>query len=186
MSWLALCHGCAARFLSPGCNIPYANHTTLILIEIPTFADVTGPQEINAVPAHPNVFASILKLFPWGEFNQAVRQHGAKAARSFSYRSQLVAMIYAQLAGVGSSLALEAEMASHADRLQPLGITVPRARYTPRCQPLPVCPGLRRGAGDTDRPGPALASQADGGGHPPDRQHQYPAEQSRRWASFAA
>ncbi len=138
------------------------------------------------MPAHPNVFASILKLFPWGEFNQAVRQHGAKAARSFSYRSQLVAMIYAQLAGVGSSLALEAEMASHADRLQPLGITVPRAstlrdanRY--RCAQV-FAEVLATLIG---RAQPLLRKQMEGVTHLIDSTSIPLNSLSRRWASFS-
>jgi Transposase DDE domain/Domain of unknown function (DUF4372) len=97
----------------------------LILIEIPTFANVTGSLELNAVPAKPSVFASILKLFPWEEFNRAVKTCNAKGARAYTYRSQLVAMLYAQLAGTPSVPALVTEMASHADRFAPLGVQVP-------------------------------------------------------------
>jgi hypothetical protein len=71
--WPGHAHERAARFLSLGCNFLYPNHTALILMEIPTFANVTGSQEVNAVPAKPSVYASILKLFTWDEFNRGVK-----------------------------------------------------------------------------------------------------------------
>jgi hypothetical protein len=126
VSWPGQAHERAARFLSPGYDFLYPNHTALILMEIPTFANVTGSQEVNAVPAKPIVFAAILKPFPWEAFNRGVEQCAARGARSFTYRSQLVAMVYAQLAGIDSVPALVAEMASHANRFAPLGITLPQ------------------------------------------------------------
>jgi hypothetical protein len=166
--------------------MPYPNHTTLILIEIPTFADVPGTQEANAVPSKPSAFEAILKLFPWDSFNQAVKRHGAKAARSFSYRSQLVAMIYAQLAGLDSSLALEAEMASHADRLRPIGVTPPRAstlRDANRYRCVQVFADVL--ATLIGRAQPALCQQMSGLIHLIDSTSIPLNSLSRRWASFS-
>lgn len=56
--------------------------------------------------------------------------HGAdQDARGFSAKSQLVALLYAQLAGAASLRAVEAEMASHADQFQAVGV-VPARRAT--------------------------------------------------------
>src|SRR5450755_2426229 len=94
---------------------------------IPTFRDVTGTQEINAVQQHNSVFHSILKLVPWDEFNRAIEQHGAAdRARGFSYKSHLVAMLYAQLAGAVSLRDIEAGLSSHANRLYHLHATAPK------------------------------------------------------------
>ena len=68
----------------------------------------------------------MLKLLPWGEFDQAVERHGATTdARSFSFKSQLVAMLYAQLSGAGSLREIETGLRSHADRLYHLGVSLP-------------------------------------------------------------
>jgi len=54
--WPALCHGCLARFLSPERNVllyqPHSIHST----RFPTFGDVTGTEQINAVQPHNSVF----------------------------------------------------------------------------------------------------------------------------------
>jgi hypothetical protein len=88
-------------------------------------ANVHESPESHAVRAKPSVFASILKQFPWDVFNQAVKHCNARGARAYSYRSQLVAMVYAQLAGLESIPALLTNMGSHSNRLLPLGITLP-------------------------------------------------------------
>jgi hypothetical protein len=93
----------------------------------PTFGDVTGTKEDHAVRTHPIVFQSILKLLPWEELHRSVKRHQAAAvARTFSYKSHLVAMIYAQLAGASSQRAVVAELASHANRLAQIGVSPPR------------------------------------------------------------
>jgi len=65
----------------------------------------------------------MLKLLPWDAFEASAARHGAAArARSFSCKSHLVTMIYAQLSGASSLREIEAGMHSHADRLYHLGV----------------------------------------------------------------
>ena len=74
------------------------------------------------MPHTNSVFHSVLKLIPWDEFKRVVERHGAgECARSFSYRSHLVAMVYAQVSGAASLRHVEAGLQSHADRLYHLG-----------------------------------------------------------------
>lgn len=74
-----------------------------------------------------SVFQSILKLVPWDEFDRAIRSHGAEgAARGFTHRSHLVAMLYAQFAGAASLRDIEAGLESHANRLYHLHATAPK------------------------------------------------------------
>ncbi len=76
---------------------------------------------------HHSVFHSLLKLLPWDAFEGAIERHQAKdCARSFSHRSHLVAMLYAQFAGAVSLREIEAGLSSHANRLYHLGATPPR------------------------------------------------------------
>jgi hypothetical protein len=122
-----LAHGCLARFLSPNRNISLGESHSIDSTRIPTFRDVTGTWEINAVQQHNSVLHSILKLVPWDEFNRAIEQHGAAdCARGFSPRSHLVAMLYAQLAGAVSLRDVEAGLGSHANRLYHLHATPPK------------------------------------------------------------
>jgi hypothetical protein len=70
---------------------------------------------------------SILKLLPWDEFNRAIKRHEAKdCVRTFTHRSHLVAMLYAQFAGAVSLRDIEAGLSSHANRLHPAWATPPR------------------------------------------------------------
>jgi hypothetical protein len=95
--------------------------------QLPTFGDVTGAEEINAVRQQSSVFQSILKLVPWDEFDRAIKNCGAEdAARGFTHRSHLVAMLYAQLAGAVSLRDIEAGLSSHANRLYHLHATPPK------------------------------------------------------------
>ncbi|WP_158920890.1 DUF4372 domain-containing protein, partial [Acidisphaera sp. S103] len=85
--------------------------------QLPTFGDVTGAGEINTVQPNTSVFQSILKLLPWDAFNHAIEQHAAQdCARTFTHRSHLVAMLYAQFAGAVSLRDIEAGLHSHANR----------------------------------------------------------------------
>ena len=88
----------------------------------PTFGDVTGHEENNAVPHDNSVFHSMLKLVEWDAFDRAVKRHGAAACtRSFTCKSHLVALLYGQFAGASSLREIEAGMHSHAVRLYHLG-----------------------------------------------------------------
>jgi hypothetical protein len=126
-SWPGLSHGCLARFLSPERNILLYKLHSIDSTQVPTFGDVTGAEEINAVQQHISVFHSILKLVPWDAFDNAIEQHGAKdCARGFSHRSHLVAMLYAQFAGSVSLRDIEAGLSSHANRLYHIHATAPK------------------------------------------------------------
>jgi len=60
-----------------------------------TFRDTKGD---NAVRHQNTVFRTLLKHLPWGEFERLVEEHGAdEDERGFTTKTQLVAMIYAQL-----------------------------------------------------------------------------------------
>jgi len=68
------------------------------------------------------VFHSILKLLPWQIVDRLVDQYQAnKKVRRLTTQNQLVAMLYAQLAGAESLRAIEAGLSSHAARLYHLG-----------------------------------------------------------------
>ncbi len=67
----------------------------------------------------------MLQLLPWDAFEDAVQRHGFQA-RSFSSKSHLAAMLYAQLAGAASLREIEDGLASHAARLYHVGVCAPR------------------------------------------------------------
>jgi hypothetical protein len=69
------------------------------------------------------VFHTVLKHLPWGEFERLVKVHDAdEDERGFTAKTQLVAMIYAQLSGAGSLREIVAGLSSHQTRLYHLGI----------------------------------------------------------------
>ena len=71
---------------------------------------------------HNSVLHGVLKQVPWAVFDKLVEEHGADArVRRLSTRSQLVALLYAQLAGAVSLREIEAAMTSHSARLYHLG-----------------------------------------------------------------
>jgi Domain of unknown function (DUF4372) len=96
----------------------------------PTFGDVTGHEGSNAVPHHNSVFHAMLKHLPWDELDAAVVRHdAAECARGFSFKSQVVALVYAQVSGATSLRHVVDGLHSHANRLPHLG-AVPCARST--------------------------------------------------------
>jgi hypothetical protein len=85
-----------------------------------TFRDTKGD---NAVPHQNTVFHTVLKQLPWDEFERLVKVYGADDdERGFTAKTQLVAMIYAQLSGAGSLREIVAGLSSHQTRLYHLGI----------------------------------------------------------------
>ena len=69
------------------------------------------------------VFHTVLKHLPWGEFERLVERHGAdQRPRGFTAKTQLVAMIYAQLSGALSRREIAAGLSRHQTRLDHLGI----------------------------------------------------------------
>lgn len=71
---------------------------------------------------HNSVLHGVLKQVPWAEFDKLVDEHGADAGvRKLSTRSQLVALLFAQLSGAVSLREIEAAMSSHSARFYHLG-----------------------------------------------------------------
>lgn len=69
-----------------------------------------------------SVFHSILKHIPWHRFDRLVDEHDAdKHVRRLTTKSQLIALIYAQLSGAKSLREIEAALTSHATKLYHLG-----------------------------------------------------------------
>jgi hypothetical protein len=71
---------------------------------------------------HNSVLHGLLKHIPWSVFDNLVDEHRADAGvRQLSTRSQLVALLYAQLAGAVSLREIETALSSHSGRLYHLG-----------------------------------------------------------------
>lgn len=71
---------------------------------------------------HNSVLHGLLKHVPWAAFDKLVTAHGADArVRRLSTKSQLVALLYAQLSGAASLREIETAMASHSSQLYHLG-----------------------------------------------------------------
>lgn len=69
-----------------------------------------------------SVLHSVLKHVPWPEFDRLVEAHGADArVRQLTTKSQLVALLYAQLSGAASLREIVTGLESHAARLYHLG-----------------------------------------------------------------
>jgi hypothetical protein len=74
-----------------------------------------------------SVFHGLLKHVPWDVFDRLVAAHAAdRRVRHLTTKSQLVALLYAQLEGAASLREIEAGLQSHAARLYHLGATAPR------------------------------------------------------------
>jgi hypothetical protein len=74
------------------------------------------------MPHHNSLIHGLLKPMPWGAFDRAVAKHDAdKHVRALSTKSQLVALLSAQLSGAASLREIEATLESHTNRLY-LGI----------------------------------------------------------------
>jgi hypothetical protein len=70
-----------------------------------------------------SVFHQLLKHLPWAAFERLVAEHGADdRQRGFKTKTQLTAMIYAQLCGAKSLRDLEARLGTHQARLYHLGM----------------------------------------------------------------
>jgi transposase len=74
-----------------------------------------------------SVFHGLLKHLPWGEFDRLVAVHRADSrVRRLTTKSQLVALLYGQLAGAMSLRDIVTGLHSHAVRLYHLGAGLPR------------------------------------------------------------
>lgn len=79
---------------------------------------------------HNSLFQQILQVVPWDRFERLVDHHESDArVRRLTTKSQLIALLYAQLSGVQSLREIEQSMTSHENRLYHLGATAP-ARST--------------------------------------------------------
>lgn len=75
------------------------------------------------MPHENTVFHAILKLVPWAVLDEAVARHAAAAcARRFSFKDQIVAMLFAQLSGAASLREVVGGLQSHKNRLYHLGV----------------------------------------------------------------
>lgn len=99
----------------------------LILLGSERFAMFWTRKGVNAMRHENSVLHQILKLIPWAEFERLVEKHRAdKHIRRLTTKSQLVAMLYAQLAQAASLREIEAGLKSHAVRLYHVGATTVR------------------------------------------------------------
>jgi hypothetical protein len=75
---------------------------------------------------HDSLFHQLLQFVPWNGFERLVEKHGAdRRVRRMTTKSQLIALMYGQLAGAQSLREIEQGMASHAQRLYHLGAARP-------------------------------------------------------------
>jgi len=95
---------------------------TLILLCSERFATFWTRKEINAMRHHNTVLHQLLKQIPWAEFDRLVDEHKAdKHVRTLSTKSQLIAMVFAQISGAASLREIEGGLKSHATCLYHLG-----------------------------------------------------------------
>jgi IS4 transposase len=81
----------------------------------------------NAVHHQNSVFHALLKHIPWDRFADLVKTYKAdRGVRRLTTKSQLVALLYAQLGGGSSLRDVEAGLRSHRVRLYHLGAEAPR------------------------------------------------------------
>ncbi len=79
---------------------------------------------------HNSVFHDLLKRVPWTVFDRLVEEHGTdKHVRRLSTKTQLIALLYGQLAGAVSLREIAGGLESHAARLYHLGAR-PASRST--------------------------------------------------------
>src|SRR5208282_5827554 len=94
----------------------------LILVSSKRLATFWTPKGINTMRHQNSVLHEVLKHIPWPEFERLVAHHQAdKHVRRLTTKSQLVAMLYAQLSGAASLRELEAGLKSHEARLYHVG-----------------------------------------------------------------
>lgn len=75
---------------------------------------------------HNSVLHGLTKHIPWAAFDRLVDEHEADwRTRKLSTKSQLIALIYGQLAGAASLREIEAGLSSHQARLYHLGAVSP-------------------------------------------------------------
>jgi IS4 transposase len=100
----------------------------LIPLDPGRFADDPDTRRgVNAMRHYNSVFHGLLKHLPWSEFERLTATHRADSrVRHLTTKSQLVALLYGQLAGAASLRDIVTGLESHAARLYHLGARVPR------------------------------------------------------------
>ena len=94
----------------------------LILLGPKRLATFWTRKRVNTMRHDNSVLHQILKHIPWAEFEGLVEDHQAdKHVRRLTTKSQLVAMLYAQLSGAASLREIEAGLKSHEARLYHVG-----------------------------------------------------------------
>ena len=76
---------------------------------------------------HNTLLHGLLQFIPWSRFEALVDEHGSdRRVRKLSSKSQLIALLHAQLSGASSLREIEATMASQHTRLYHLGAAAPK------------------------------------------------------------
>jgi hypothetical protein len=76
---------------------------------------------------HNTLLHGLLQFIPWTRFEALVEEHGSdRGVRKLSSKSQLIALLHAQLSGSSSLREVEATLASQQTRLYHLGASAPR------------------------------------------------------------
>jgi hypothetical protein len=76
---------------------------------------------------HNTLLHGLLQFIPWSRFDALVDEHGSDLrVRKLNSKSQLIALIHAQLSGASSLREVEATMASQKARLYHLGAAAPK------------------------------------------------------------
>ena len=110
---------------------------------------------------HNTLLHGLLQFIPWGRFDALVDEHGSdRRVRKLSSRSQLIALIHAQLSGASSLREVEATMASQKARLYHLGRRRAQALHAGRCQQAAVCRGVLPAVRELARASPSGPAQS--------------------------
>ena len=76
---------------------------------------------------HNTLLHDLLQFIPWSRFDALVDEHGSdRGVRKLSSKSQLIALLHAQLSGASSLREVEATLASQQARLYHLGASAPK------------------------------------------------------------
>jgi hypothetical protein len=76
---------------------------------------------------HNTLLHGLLQFIPWARFAALVDEHGSdRRVRKLNSKSQLIALIHAQLSGASSLREIEATLASQQTRLYHLGASAPK------------------------------------------------------------
>jgi hypothetical protein len=76
---------------------------------------------------HNTLLHGLLQFIPWSRFEALVEEHGSdRRVRKLSSKSQLIALLHAQLSGSSSLREVEATLASQQTRLYHLGASAPK------------------------------------------------------------